>query len=54
MVEAGESKHLPEVVPCPVCGEDKWRYLGGELDHEPPCFACLKSGRAVFGRNPAP
>lgn len=34
--------NTPAVVKCPTCGQEKWKYLGGDLDHEPPCFHCLQ------------
>jgi hypothetical protein len=30
------------IVKCPRCGQDKWKYLGNDLDREPPCAICLK------------
>jgi hypothetical protein len=30
------------VVKCPTCGQDKWKYQGNDLDHEPPCAICRK------------
>lgn len=35
--------HPPMVVACPECGQDKWRYLGGDLAAEPPCMACQRA-----------
>lgn len=35
---------------CPSCGGDKWAYIGGDLDAEPPCYACNQA--ATGGNEP--
>lgn len=34
---------LPWVVKCPVCGKDKWAYMGNDLEREPPCGVCCRA-----------
>lgn len=37
------------VVKCPGCGQDKWAYMGDDLDAEPVCGVCKKDEQTIVG-----